>query len=57
LPMVIFIAGFIFLVTKQFLHGYENWLLVPAVLLIVTAHYQNYRFCNRSKCSSPHHKH
>ncbi len=57
LPMGIFVAGFIFLVTKQFFHGYENWLLVPAVLMIVTAHYMNYRFCNRSKCSSPHHKH
>lgn len=57
LPLAIFMAGFTFLVIKQFFHGYENWLLVPAVLLIISAHYMNYRLCNRSKCSSPHHKH
>jgi hypothetical protein len=57
LPLGIFIAGFAFLVTKQFLHGYENWLLLPAVLMIIGAHFLNYRLCNRSKCSSPHHKH
>jgi hypothetical protein len=56
-PLAIFIAGFAFLVTKQFFHGYENWLLMPAVLMIISAHYQNYRMCHRSKCSSPNHKH
>ena len=57
LPLMVFSAGFIFLITKQFFHGYENWLLLPAVLLIVSAHYLNYRLCHKSKCSSPHHKH
>lgn len=57
LPLLVFTTGFIFLVTKQFFHGYENWLLFPAVLLIVSAHYMNYRYCHKSKCSSPHHKH
>jgi uncharacterized protein (DUF486 family) len=56
-PLAIFIAGFAFLVTKQFFHGYENWLLMPAVLMIISAHYLNYRLCHRSKCSSPNHKH
>ncbi|HEV7780247.1 MAG TPA: MerC domain-containing protein [Chitinophagaceae bacterium] len=45
LPLSIFIAGFIFLVLKQFFIKYEGWLLVPAVLLIITAHLLNYRFC------------
>lgn len=57
IPLIIFMSGFVFLVTKQFFHNYENWLLLPAVLLIVSAHYLNYRLCNRNKCSSPHHKH
>lgn len=45
LPLSMFYAGFVFLVLKQFFIHYETWLLVPAVLLIVTAHYTNYRFC------------
>jgi hypothetical protein len=45
LPLFIFIAGFIFLVVKQFFEQYETWLLIPAVLLIVVAHILNYRSC------------
>jgi hypothetical protein len=57
LPAILFAVGILFLITKQLFHQYEIWLLIPAVLLIVTAHYQNYRLCHLSKCSSPHHKH
>jgi len=56
-PIILFSTGFIFLIAKQFFHSYENYLLIPAVILIITGHYQNYRLCNMSKCSSPHHKH
>lgn len=56
-PIILFATGFVFLISKQYFHAYENYLLIPAVLFIVTAHYQNYRLCHRSKCSSPHHKH
>jgi hypothetical protein len=45
LPFSLFIAGFIFLLLKQFFIEYETWLLIPAVLLIITAHLMNYRFC------------
>jgi hypothetical protein len=45
LPLSLFIAGIIFLVIKQFFIEYEIWLLVPAVLMIITAHLLNYRFC------------
>lgn len=45
LPMVIFSSGFIFLVLKQFFAEYETWLLIPAVLLIITSHLLNFRFC------------
>lgn len=45
MPLVIFSAGFLFLVLKQFFVSYENWLLIPAVTLIVTAHFLNFKFC------------
>jgi hypothetical protein len=45
IPLAIFISGFAFLVMKQLFHTYEIWLLVPGVLLIITAHILNYRSC------------
>lgn len=56
-PVLIFSAGFVFLFLKQFFHQVENWLLVPAVILIISAHYYNYRLCQQGKCSSVYHKH
>lgn len=56
-PVLIFSAGFVFLVLKQFFTHYEHWFLAIAVLLIISAHYYNYRLCHKSKCASPHHKH
>jgi MerC mercury resistance protein len=53
----IFGAGFIFLVLKQFFHQFEYLFLAAAVILIISAHYYNYRLCQKSKCSSPHHTH
>lgn len=48
-PLLIFFAGFIFLVLKQFFIQYEEWLLIPAVLFIVSAHLINYRDCRQAK--------
>jgi hypothetical protein len=45
MPLFFFIIGFIFLIIKQFFVHYETWLLIPAVLFIVTAHLINYRSC------------
>lgn len=45
LPLALFVAGFTFLVLKQFFIRYHIWLLIPAVILIVTAHFLNYKFC------------
>ena len=56
-PISIFAVGFSFLVLKQFLPKVEYLFLTAAVLLIITAHYYNYRLCHKSKCASPHHKH
>lgn len=44
-PLALFYSGIVFLVLKQFFMHYATWLLVPAVLLIVTAHLINYRSC------------
>jgi MerC mercury resistance protein len=57
LPILIFMAGFVCLVLKQFMPGNENWFLFPAVVLIITAHYRNYKLCHKSKCNSAHHQH
>jgi len=45
LPLAFFFAGFTFLVLKQFFIHYATWLLIPAVILIITAHLLNFRFC------------
>src|SRR5262245_42835344 len=45
LPLYIFFSGFIFLVAKQFFVQYETWLLIPAVVLIISAHLLNFRYC------------
>lgn len=55
--IIMFVVGLVFLVTKQFFHSIETWFLVPAVILIISAHYYNYTLCRKSKCSSPHHVH
>jgi len=57
IPVIIFSVGFIFLVLKQFFPQYEYLFLTIAVMLIISAHYYNYRLCHQSKCSSPHHQH
>jgi hypothetical protein len=57
LPILIFSIGFAFLILKQLFHQYEIGLLIPAVILIIGAHFYNYQLCHKSKCASPHHKH
>lgn len=57
IPVILFLVGMIFLIVKQFFHRYEIYFLIPAVILIVSAHYYNYRLCSRYKCASAHHVH
>jgi hypothetical protein len=45
LPLALFFTGFLLLVLKQFFIHVETWLLIPAVMLIVTAHLINYKSC------------
>jgi MerC mercury resistance protein len=48
LPWFLFTGGIILLITKQVWHAYELWILPFAVLLILSAHILNYRFCRES---------
>jgi hypothetical protein len=43
-PVMLFGAGFVFLVLKEVFTGYHVIFLVPAVSLIVIAHYLNLRY-------------
>ena len=45
LPITIFSIGFIFLVMKVFFIEYEKWLLIPAVIGIISGHVLNYKSC------------
>jgi hypothetical protein len=48
LPVGFFSAGISFLLLKELFHNYHIWLLIPAVGLIVAAHYINYRLCRKA---------
>lgn len=45
LPIIVFVIGIVLLLVKQVFHQYQIWFLVPAVILIVSAHFINYRQC------------
>ncbi|MEO5682019.1 MAG: MerC domain-containing protein [Chitinophagaceae bacterium] len=45
LPLALFSTGVLFLLAKQIWHSLHIWLLIPAVIAIIAAHYLNYRFC------------
>jgi hypothetical protein len=47
-PLILFVAGILFLFAKQIWHNYEITLLIPAVILIVWAHYTNYKLCQKA---------
>ncbi len=47
-PLIIFGVGILFLCAKQVWHERQLWLLAPAVALIVSAHYFNYRYCKKA---------
>ena len=57
LPVYLFCVGFLLLFAKQFFLSIENYFVLPAVVLIISAHYINYKLCRKSKCASPHHSH
>ena len=53
-PLLIFTTGFIFLIVKQFFYNYEILFLVPAVCLILYAHFLNFRYCGQYRTDNTH---
>jgi hypothetical protein len=49
LPLLIFISGMACMILKQFIPALHLWLLLPAVPMIVLAHYLNWRLCRKAK--------
>jgi MerC mercury resistance protein len=47
-PLLIFTAGFTFLILKEVFYKHEFFFLVPAVFLILCAHFLNFRYCGQS---------
>jgi hypothetical protein len=52
--LLIFALGILMLILKQLFHPYQLWFLVPAMLLIVSAHYINYRQCRNESVNCVH---
>ena len=44
-PLLLFSAGMLLLLAKQYWHHYELWILPFAVLSIILAHFVNFRYC------------
>ncbi|MEO8412271.1 MAG: MerC domain-containing protein [Ginsengibacter sp.] len=53
-PLLIFTGGFIFLILKEFFYLHELLFLVPAVSLILYAHFLNFRYGDYSRSANPH---
>jgi hypothetical protein len=45
IPASLFVIGFIFLLSKQLWPSHHWWMVILAVIFIVTAHLRNYRAC------------
>jgi hypothetical protein len=50
IPLYIFLVGMCFLIAKEVWHNKAVVFLLPAVLLIVLAHYLNIHFYQKIKC-------
>ena len=50
-PLLLFSAGFLFLILKQIFYTHEFIFLAPAVFFILYAHFLNFRYCSFSNAS------
>lgn len=48
-PLLSFAAGMAFLIIKQFFVHSQFWLVIPAILFILLAHFFNWRLCRKAK--------
>jgi len=51
-PIILFSVGFLLLICKQIWHPLQLLFLIPAVLLIVSAHYINLKFYKKKMGSN-----
>ena len=49
LPLLFFSSGMIFYIINQWNHQQYVWLILPAIILIMTAYFLNWRFCRKAK--------
>ncbi len=47
-PFGLLLAGFFFLILKEILRTHLVWMVIPALVLIVSAHYFNYKLCQKA---------
>lgn len=45
LPLMLFLGGIGLLVAKQVWHDFQYWLLPLSLVMIVSAHFLNFRYC------------
>jgi hypothetical protein len=48
IPILMFTVGIGFLVAKELVDGHPLWMVISAVVLIVGAHFINYRLCRKA---------
>lgn len=48
-PVALLAAGFLFLILKEILPNHQTWMVIPALVFIVSAHYYNYRLCQKAR--------
>jgi hypothetical protein len=48
-PVALLSSGFLFLILKELLPHHQTWMVIPALALIVSAHYINYKLCQKAK--------
>jgi ABC-type iron transport system FetAB permease component len=53
LPFLLIAVGFGFLLTKEVLPVHRAWMVIPALLFIITAHFLNFWYCRKAKHCHP----
>jgi uncharacterized membrane protein len=52
-PIVLFIGGIGMLILKQIFHAHQLIFLIPALVLIISAHFKNFQLCRKANsCQS-----
>lgn len=48
IPLFLFVLGIGLLILKEIVPGHPLWMIIAAVLLVVFAHYLNYKMCRKA---------